>query len=269
VVVGAWGDAFGAGPFQGSAYVFVQPDKPDLAVTKSDSPDPVQAGNNLTYTVTVKNNGPGNATGVTMTDTLPADVSFVSANASQGSCTGTSTVVCNLGSLAASASATVTLVVKPTAAGTITNTASVTGSPTDPNTGNNSATEMTTVTPAADLAVTKSDSPDPVLVSDHLTYTVTVTNNGPSNATGVTMTDTLPASMSFVSATPSQGTCSGTSTVTCTLGSLAASVTGNENDPTPANNSATEQTTVNPLLCKRAHSYHRGHPGGRYDYRHP
>lgn len=100
----------------------------DLAVTKSDSPDPVGIGNNLTYTVTVTNNGPATATGVTLTDTLPANVTFVSATPSQGSCTGTSTINCNIGTLNSGVSRTVTIVVTPTVAGGISNTASVTAS---------------------------------------------------------------------------------------------------------------------------------------------
>ena len=76
-------------------------------------------------------------------------------------------------------------------------------------------TETTTVVnPAADLAITKSDSPDPVTVSQPLTYTLTVINHGPSAATGVTVTDPLPSTVTFVSASATQGSCSGTTTVT-------------------------------------------------------
>jgi uncharacterized repeat protein (TIGR01451 family) len=114
----------------------------------TDSPDPVQVGNNLTYTITVSNVDPSLQMTATMTDNLPAGVNFVSATPSQGSCTGTSTVVCNLGSIAAGTSATVSLVVTPTAAGTLSNTASV--SPfEDPTPGNNSDTELTTVIPGS------------------------------------------------------------------------------------------------------------------------
>src|SRR5207302_4082967 len=78
----------------------------------------------------------------------------------------------------------------------------------------------------ADLAVTKTAFPNPVPLGTNLTYTVTVTNNGPSAATGVTLTDTLPAGVRFVSATPTQGTCAQASgTVTCDLGNLAFDVT--------------------------------------------
>lgn len=124
------------------------PPSADLNVSKTDSPDPVTVESNLTYTITVMNNGPDLANGVTMTDTLPAGVTFVSATPTQGSCAGTSTVSCNLGSLANGGSATVTIVVTPTQAGVISNTASVAATETDPNRGNNSATQTTTVNSA-------------------------------------------------------------------------------------------------------------------------
>ena len=113
----------------------------DLSLTKSNSPDPVFVGNNLTYTITATNNGPSNASGVVITDTLPANVTLVSATSSQGSCSGTATVSCNLGNLNSGANATATIVVTPTAAAvpSLSNTASVSGTETDPTPGNNSA----------------------------------------------------------------------------------------------------------------------------------
>jgi uncharacterized repeat protein (TIGR01451 family) len=124
------------------------------------------------------------------------------------------------------------------------------------------ATATKTWIAVADLSITKSGAPDPALVGGTLTYTLSVTNHGPSTATGVTVNDPLPAGVSLVSATPSQGSCSGT--VTCALGTLTngasatvtivvhptakgtitntASVSANEPDPNPANNSATATT---------------------------
>ena len=186
----------------------------DLAVTKSDSPDPVLAGNNLTYTVTVTNDGPSDASGVTLSDTLPGGVTFVSATSTAGTCGESGGVVsCNsIGTLTNGASATITITVTvPTsmAHGTIlSNSATATATETDPNTSNNTnITQNTTVNREADLAVTKSDSPDPVFAGNNLTYTVTVTNDGPSDASGVTLSDTLPGGVTFVSATSTAGTC--------------------------------------------------------------
>jgi uncharacterized repeat protein (TIGR01451 family) len=248
------------------------PQQADLRVTKSDSPDPVVVGQTLTYSIGVSNAGPDGATGVNLTDTLPAGTTFQSATPSQGSCgQAAGTATCNLGSLANGASATIEIKVTPQNAGTITNTASAIGGQSDPNTANNSATESTTINPPApqeaDLRVTKSDSPDPVVVGQTLTYSIGVSNAGPDGATGVTLTDTLPAGTSFQSATPSQGSCGqAAGTVTCNLGSLAsgasatieikvapqntgtitntASATGGQSDPDTANNSATATTTV-------------------------
>jgi uncharacterized repeat protein (TIGR01451 family) len=134
--------------------VFVRDMRPqaDLSVTKTDSPDPVAARGQLTYTVTVRNDGPATATGVTVVDTLP-DVTFVSATPTQGSCTragkgkADSALTCELGTLGVAQTATVTIVVSPTREGTITNTATVRGNEPDTDPGDNSATESTTVLP--------------------------------------------------------------------------------------------------------------------------
>src|SRR5919109_3438436 len=108
--------------------IFVHDDRPaaDLSVAKSDSPDPVSKGAQLTYSIVVTNNGPGSASSVQLTDSLPVNVQFVSATSTAGSCTQTgSTVACNLGDLSTSSSITVTITVTPKKAGTITNTAQV------------------------------------------------------------------------------------------------------------------------------------------------
>jgi M6 family metalloprotease-like protein/uncharacterized repeat protein (TIGR01451 family) len=144
----------------------------DLALTKVDSPDPVAVASPLTYTITVTNNGPNTATGVTLTDTLPENVSFVSAVPNTCS-TVNRTVTCNLGSLAKKAKATVKIVVIPLVEGTLENTASVTGAGADTNASNNSVTIMTTV--AACGGVTVSSSPASV------TYRPTATR--PAKAT--------------------------------------------------------------------------------------
>src|SRR5207237_7382796 len=92
----------------------------DLAITKT-APATATTGTNFSYTLTAKNNGPSAATGIVVTDTLPAGVTFVSA--SSGCTNASGTVTCNVGSLASGASATFTITVNPTSVGTITNTA--------------------------------------------------------------------------------------------------------------------------------------------------
>jgi uncharacterized repeat protein (TIGR01451 family) len=123
----------------------------DVSITKSDSPDPVALGGTLTYHLTVTNNGtltmPATTSGVVLTDVLPVGVSFVSATPSIGTCSGTSTVTCNLGIFPSGATATVDIVVTvaANAPSTITNTASVVALTDDPNTSNNMDTEATSV----------------------------------------------------------------------------------------------------------------------------
>ncbi len=135
----------------GSDYNVAQTCRADLAITKMDAPDPAHVGQNLTYTIVVTNNGPDKAVGVSVTDQLPKNAGYGSTSTTQGSCTlkpSKNAVACTIGTMASGASVTITLVVKPTSKGTITNTASVTlTSPTDPNTANNTATATTTVTP--------------------------------------------------------------------------------------------------------------------------
>ena len=174
----------------------------ELSITKSAAPDPVLVNDNLTYTLTVTNNGPYMATGVKVSDTVPAGT-FVSASASQG--TGcNSTVMCNLGTIARGASATVTIVVKPTAAGQITNTASVQGDQDDPNMANNSATIVTTAnarpTTLLYTGPTTGDYNDVVTVSGKLTDSTT-----PGPVVGRTITFKLNVVDSCAGTTNSSG----------------------------------------------------------------
>ncbi len=115
-------------------------------------------------------------------------------------------VTCSLGALAAGATTTVTITVTvaATTTGTLTNTASVSATETDP-VANNTSTATTTVVQRADLSVTKAGSPDPVAAGGALAYTLTVANAGPSSATGVTVTDTLPAGVTAIATTTGVG----------------------------------------------------------------
>jgi len=120
----------------------------DLRVTISNSPDPVNAGEVLTYTVTITNAGPSAASGMVLTDTLSASVTLNSAMASQGTCSGTTVIVCNLGAMPANAVVTVTIVVTtPNVAATLLTLASATADEPDPSYTNSGDTENTTVNP--------------------------------------------------------------------------------------------------------------------------
>jgi uncharacterized repeat protein (TIGR01451 family) len=120
----------------------------DIALTNSGSPDRVLVGEQLTYALDVTNNGPSNASGVTLTDLLPRSVRLRSARSDHGRCTQRrpGRVDCNLAELSSGETATVTIVVRPTRRGTIVNTATVRASqPIDSNPANNTATASTTV----------------------------------------------------------------------------------------------------------------------------
>ena len=117
----------------------------DLAVTKTDLPDPASIGGRLTYTLTVRNNGPDTATGVVLDDPLPASATFVSIASSAGTCTGGTIIHCALGTMRLNDSVTITVVVRPTTAGTLINTATVVGNEAETNTANNTATATTVV----------------------------------------------------------------------------------------------------------------------------
>ena len=136
----------GVGPFgAGDAFVAKIAQVANLSITKTDSPDPIAVGHNLTYTMTVTNNGPDAATGAVVTDPLPASAAFISASPQCVYTQSSHTVTCSLGTLANGSTATVSVVVRPVQGGTITDTASVMGNEMDPDTSNNTATASTTV----------------------------------------------------------------------------------------------------------------------------
>lgn len=281
----------------------------DLSITKSDSPDPVVAGTNLTYELNVSNSGPSSAVNVRVEDRLPAGVSLVSVNASGGgSCNAgvpgdsSQPTVCNFDTLAAAASRTMTIVVKvlPQTTGVLHNDARVSSQTADTNNANDKATTTTTVNSEADVSVTKTDSPDPVSAGAELTYTLKVSNAGPSTATEVQLTDNLPPEVTFTSATISggTGTCAslGGGTISCDLNDLdpgasvsvvikvmvgasvpdgttitdLANATSAADDPNAANNTVSEDTLVvarADLWIDKTGNFLASNPSGTVEYR--
>ncbi|HEV2764199.1 MAG TPA: DUF11 domain-containing protein, partial [Pyrinomonadaceae bacterium] len=233
----------------------------------------------MTYTLTVRNNGPNSAANLSVTDNLPAGLTFVSCAPTEGGvCVGGNTPGNNrtvtFNALAANAEATITLVARVTEDLTngaqITNTAQVSATNADTNGANNSSSVRINVSrpaPKANLALSVSDSPDPVAVGQNLTYTLGVQNGGTGAASSVVLTATLPSNADFVSATH-PCTRSG-ATVTCEFGEMAngankqltvvvkptaegklafsAAVASTTEDPDASNNSANASTDVEPL----------------------
>lgn len=247
-------------------------DKADLTITKSAAPAPtVIAGQDLTYTVTIKNNGPSVARNVDLVDALPSVVSLTSWSISGGSGTCAllapppNNVECSLGTLALGQTVKVYLFTKVASSvpngATLSNTATATTSATDPIVPN-TATATTGVAARADLAIVKTADFDTYKPSSTVKYTITVTNKGSSDALGVQVIDSLPITKqaNYVFDT---GACTKSNlTLTCVHGSLVAGasysfnvyvvvkgskgtvvntavVTTTTTDPVAANNSST------------------------------
>jgi uncharacterized repeat protein (TIGR01451 family) len=197
---------------------------PGLTIGKSDSPDPVSSGGQITYTITYGNSGAVDATNVVIRDPIPAGTTFVSAT--NGGTPSAGTVVWNVGTVPADTTGlVVSLVVQVTAApGSRVDNVNYTieGEGISPIPGPPVQTEVAAAATSADLAILKSDSPDPVDIGDSLTYTLQVTNNGPDAASLVVVEDTLPAGVTFQSASGSGWSCGEAGgVVTCTTATLA------------------------------------------------
>jgi len=284
----------GTGP---TALVEVAPSA-DIALTKTASAGAIDDGQEVTFTVTAENDGPDAASGVAVTDLLPAGLEYVSSTTSQGSY-GQATGVWTVGALANAAAATLTVTAKATKAGSITNTATTTAEEQfDPVAANDSASVTVEVAPSADMALKKTITPEPVRPPAEVTYTLTVSNAGPDAAEGVVVTDPLPTGETYL--TDDAGCTVSGQLVTCKLGEMAdnatrtihlrvrvgvslrdqtvrntAEITSTTADPNPHNNVAAASLATGPavgppstrvtllkLLRERAVS-----PGGRLDYR--
>ncbi len=191
----------------------------DLSVTEPATQNVVVGGDDLVYRATVLNTGPQDATGVTLKETLPASFTLVSTQPSQGACSGTTTITCDLGAMADASSATVDFTVTPTAAGIFTDGLHITATEPDLNSKNNSASMTITAVLPADLAVSGTASEITAKIGDQVTFNITVTNHGPATATNVVLTDSLSDPLPVTSLTISKGSCS--SPITCSIATLA------------------------------------------------
>ena len=243
--------------------------QPDLAITKT-APPAVLAGSNLTYNLSVTNTG-GDATNVSLTDTLPPGTTFVSFTSPAGWVNttppvgGTGTVTSTNGVLAGGATANFTLVVAVDASvanGTVlANTATIATPLTEASLANNASTAVTVVINAADVAILKT-GPATVVPGTDVTYNITVANIGPNDAQNVSVIDPPPAATSFVSLVQNTGpalpgTMPAGSVATLTLvlhvnpatppGTVitnTANVTTTTVDPNLANNASSVVSTV-------------------------
>jgi uncharacterized repeat protein (TIGR01451 family) len=196
--------------------------RPDLVLRKGFAPDPVGVGATLTYTLSVENRGPGSATDVVVTDTLPQGTVFLPSSSDARCQSAGQTVACHVQAIAAGSADNWTIQVKaPNTPGTITNTATVTCHEGVADTTHSTKSVTTTVSrPELQLSLSL-DSGDPAGTRSVLTYRLQLINVGLVDATGVVVTDPLPAGATFVSASDSRCQLVGAD-VKCTLGNVPA-----------------------------------------------
>lgn len=280
LLAGAWLDGDN-GSFSGSAYVFSS--QTDLTISKTDGTASATPGGTLTYTITAANDGPDDVLDAPVTDVFPPELActWECFPAGGAACTAGPVAgdIADLADLPAGgwATYTATCAVDPFAAGTLSNTATVAPPPgiadTDP--ADNSATDVDTVVPAADLSVAKTDGSATAVPGGLVTYTVTVANAGPTAVVDATVEDDLAApleSCQWTCAAGPGGACqpagggpiadstvdlaagaSAVYTITCRIdpaatGTLTNTATvaapGAVIDPVAANDSATDTSTL-------------------------
>jgi uncharacterized repeat protein (TIGR01451 family) len=228
VVVSATGAHIYVAGFNDNAVAVLTVATADLSISMTDSADPVNIGDNIAYTLKVTNNGPHSATQIQLVDTLPSQVELISFNPSQGTCTPSAAndqLNCPLGNLKAGSQLTISIVIAANEPGELVNQAQVTAQEFDPNT--NTASETTQVVARADLRLSITASPESAKIHSELTYTVTITNDGPDSAQAINLTTQLPVQVQWISARLGSENVScpydnNTRQVVCELSNLAA-----------------------------------------------
>ena len=207
-----------------------------LTLTKTAQPDPIVAGAAVTYTLTLVNSGPSDAEDVAINDPLPAGFAILTdgVTSTGDACPGqtdAATVTCDFGTVEPGGTRTVQIRVSTpadlAAGSTVPNTSTVTSPTPDSDPSGRTATVASSVVTQGDLSISKSPVTDPIEAGAPQTYVLQVTNNGPSISRGVTVSDPLPAGVTFVSVVPSAGCAVASGTVTCGLGDLGRSETRN------------------------------------------
>ncbi|MFW5943336.1 MAG: TadE/TadG family type IV pilus assembly protein, partial [Chloroflexota bacterium] len=225
------------GPVDASAStVIIDPASADLDIRKTVPSTQMTVGQEFDYEIRVRNLGPSEATDVVVTDALPDELEYVDATTTAGECEyddGSHTLTCtNPGPFAANGPhMVITLSVVAAEAGPVSNTASVEAFEPDPVDNNNSSTATIFVDPVADMSIVKTVEPVEVGVREFMTYTLSITNNGPEPASNVTVIDDLPDGVGLVSISTPVGTCeqqpNTSAEILCLLGTLEADVTVN------------------------------------------
>lgn len=205
--------------------VFAVDPSANLALKVDDSPDPIMVGSNLTYALTVTNLGPNTATNVLVVNTLPHGAQFTGATGAAAGVVSGDQVTFDFGNLAVGEAKSVAITVVPYVPGVAVNTTSVSSEQPDPAPENNNIVTETVVGAAADIEV--SGLGGTVTLDTDLTYTFTVSNNGPLPATGVVMDGAIPAGLTNLQAVASQGLARvlTPTRVSATLGTLASNAT--------------------------------------------